>query len=39
MAAGSPVLDHVALLVSDMETLRRFYLAALAPVEAVHHTR
>jgi catechol 2,3-dioxygenase-like lactoylglutathione lyase family enzyme len=30
MAAGSPVLDHVALLVSDMEASRRFYLAALA---------
>ena len=29
MAAGSPVLDHVALLVSDMEASRRFYLAAL----------
>ena len=32
MVSGSPVLDHVALLVSDMEASRRFYLAALAPL-------
>ena len=30
MASGLPVLDHVTLLVSDMEASRRFYLAALA---------
>jgi catechol 2,3-dioxygenase-like lactoylglutathione lyase family enzyme len=32
MAGGSPVLDHVTLLVGDMEASRRFYLAALAPL-------
>jgi catechol 2,3-dioxygenase-like lactoylglutathione lyase family enzyme len=32
MAGGSPVLDHVTLLASDMEASRRFYLAALAPL-------
>jgi catechol 2,3-dioxygenase-like lactoylglutathione lyase family enzyme len=32
MASGSPVLDHVVLLVGDMAASRRFYLAALAPL-------
>jgi catechol 2,3-dioxygenase-like lactoylglutathione lyase family enzyme len=32
MSGGSPVLDHVAFLVSDMAASRRFYLAALAPL-------